>query len=126
MRIERLSWQVSDDAEAPAGGENDDRINPRPSREESRRDSEFLFQVARVSARMEPFDGDYRAAIDTIRRFAAVLAAPPGVEHVRILTLPLELSSEQTLTGAAETTSEAAVFEIRVTLRVTVAGGAEV
>ena len=126
VRIERLSWRVSDDAEAPAGGENDDRISPRPSRGEPRRDSEFLFQVARVSARMEPFDGDYRAAIDTIRRFATVLAAPPGVEHVRILTLPLELSSAQTLTGAAETASEAAVFEIRVTLRVTVAGGAEV
>ena len=126
VRIERLSWQVSDDPEARAGAEDDDRVNSRPPGEAPRRDPEFLFQVARVGARIEPFDGDYRAAIDTIRRFVAVLTAPPGVEHVRILTLPLELSSEHTLTGAAETTDEAAAFEIRVTLRVAVSGEAEV
>ena len=126
VRIESLSWAVSDDAEALAGGENDARVSPRPSGEAPPRNSEFLFQIARVGARIEPFDGDYRAAIDTVRRFAAVLAVPPGVEHVRILTLPLELSSKHTLTGAAETTSEAAAFEIRVTLRVAAPVGAEV
>ena len=67
----------------------------------------------------------YRAAIETVRRLAAVLAALPGVDHVRILTLPLELGSEHALTGAAYTTPEAAAFEMRVTLRVAVPGAAQ-
>ena len=126
VRIEGLSWRVSDDAEAPVGGEDDDHVGPRPSGGEPRREPDTLFQVARVRARIEPFDGDYRAAIDTVRRFASALAAPPGIEHVRVLTLPLELGSEHTLTGAAGTNAESADFVIRVTLRVTVPGGAEV
>ena len=125
VRIEGLSWRASDDPEAPVGKESDDRAGPRPSGAEARRDPGFLFQIARVSAHIEPFDGDYRAAIDTIRRLAAVLAALPGVDHVRILTLPLELGSEHALTGAADTTPEAAAFEIRVTLRVAVRGAAQ-
>ena len=125
VRIEGLSWRASDDPEAPVGKESDDRAGPRPSGVEPRRDPGFLFQIARVSARIEPFDGDYRAAIETVRRLAAVLAALPGVDHVRILTLPLELGSEHALTGAAYTTPEAAAFEMRVTLRVAVPGAAQ-
>ena len=125
VRIEGLSWRASDDPEAPVGKESDDRAGPRPSGVEPRRDPGFLFQIARVSARIEPFDGDYRAAIDTVRRLAAVLAALPGVDHVRILTLPLELGSEHALTGAADTTPEAAAFELRVTLRVAVPSAAQ-
>ena len=125
VRIESLSWRLTDDAEAPAGGEDDTRIVPRPRGETPRRNPEPLFQIVRISARIEPFDGDYRAAIGTVRRFAAALAAPAGVEHVRILTLPLELGSEQTLSGAAGATPEAAEFAIRVALRAAVPGGAE-
>ena len=125
VRIEGLSWRASDDPEAPVGKESDDRAGPRPSGAEPRRDPGMLFQIARVSARIEPFDGDYRAAIDTVRRLAGVLAALPGVDHVRILTLPLELGSEHALTGAADTTPEAAAFELRVTLRVAVPGAAQ-
>ena len=125
VRIEGLAWRVSDDAEAPIGAENDDRAGPRPAGEEPRNGPKALFQIALVRARIEPFDGDYRAAIDTVRRFAGALAAPPGVEHVRVLTLPLDLSPERTLTGDAETTAEVAAFEIRVALRAAVSEGAE-
>ena len=126
VRIERVSWRVSDDAEAPAGGEIDARTRTGSQDDEPLRDPGLLFQVARLGARIEPFDGDYRSAIDTVRRFAGALAALPGVEHVRIMVLPLELSSEHALSGAAGAPSEAAEFEVRIVLRVTVSGAAEV
>ena len=126
VRVENLSWRLSSGAEAPVTAEDDDRVSPRPSGGETGHDLELLFQVARVKARIEPFDGDYRAAIDTVRRFAHTLAVPSSVDHVRVLALPLELSSEHTLTGIAETTEAAAAFEIRVALRVSVPGGAKV
>ena len=126
VRIEGIAWRVSADAEASAGAEADARTGADSPGDGSLRDPELLFQVARVSARIEPFEGDYRAAIDTVRRFAGALAAPPGVEHVRILTLPLELSSEHALSGDADAPSEAAEFEVRVVRRVPVSGAAEV
>ena len=125
VRIEGLSWRTSDDPEAPVGAQGDGGTEVRPSGAETRRDPRMLFHAARFSARIEPFDGDYRGAIDTVRRLANALAAHPGVEHVRILSLPLELGSEHALTGAAGTTGEDAAFEMRVTLRADVSGGAE-
>ena len=133
VRIESLSWRVSDDVDAPAGAGNDGPgsvpapTTPLPSGEEPGSDPKALFQVVRVSARIEPFDGDYRAAIETVRHFVEALAVPPGVVHVRVLSLPLELDSGHTLTGTTETTAEAAVFQVQVSLRVgaTDADGAE-
>ena len=125
VRIEGLSWRTSHDPEAPVGAPGGERTEVRPSGDEPGRDPWLLFQAARFSARIEPFDGDYRGAIDTVRRLADALAAQPGVEHVRILSLPLELGSEHALTGAAGTTGEDAAFEMRVTMRADVSGGAE-
>ena len=125
VRIEELSWRTSDDPEASVGAQGDDRAEARPSGDETRREPRLLFHAARFGARIEPFDGDYRAAIDTVRRLADALAAHPGVEHVRILSLPLELGSEHALTGAAGTTGVDAAFEMRVTLRADTPGGAE-
>ena len=135
VRVEGVSWRAGDDPRTSADeeGEPPGRVagagaaaaghdRPRAPGEESPDGPGVLFQVARVSARIEPFDGDYRAAIGTIRRFAGALAASPGVERVRVSSLPLELSPEQTLTGDAEAVAGTAAFEIRVVLR-TVARG---
>ena len=102
-------------------------IAPRrlPAGEEPRRDPKVLFQIALVGARIEPFDGDHRAALDTIRGFAGTLAASPGVEHVEVVKFPLDLSPERTLSGDAGTPAGAAEFEIRVMLRGAAPDGAE-
>ena len=140
VRIESVSWRTSDDAEAevaagrpsrpggpdgPSGSGDpgalsragDERTGPDASGGAPRRGPDVLFHLALVSARIDPFDGDYRAAIDTIHRFADALAEPPGVEHVRILALPLDLSPHRTLAGDADTAAGAATFEIRIALR---------
>ena len=133
VRIESVSWRTSGDAEAEvaAAGRPGGRGGPGGSGESSgsgepgassragdeRAGPDTLFHLALVSARIDPFDGDYRAAIDTIHRFTDALAAPPGVEHVRILALPLDLSPHRTLAGDADAAAGAATFEIRVALR---------
>lgn len=126
VRVEGIAWRVSNDAEAPVSTETDARAGAGSPVDESSLDPSRLFQIARVSARIEPFDGDYRAAIDTVRRFADSLALPSGVEHVRILALPLELGSEHVLSGDADMSPEGAEFEVRVVRRVTVPGTQEV
>ena len=151
VRIERIAWRVSDDAEAEpevtghgrpshgggAGGavrafghpgdrnatrnaSQHDSDTPQHDSDTSRQDSKALFHIALVGARIEPFDGDFRDAIDTVRRFAAALAAIPGAEHVRVASLPLDLSSKQTLAGEVGAAAGSAAFEIRVALRATI------
>ena len=137
VRVEGVTWWAGDAPEAPAGGVDGagrvtnpddpaaDRGHASASGEEPPGGLEAMFQVARVSARIEPFHGDYRAAIDAIRRFAGALAASPGVRRVQVLSLPLELGPEQTLAGDAEAVAETAAFEIRVVSRAEVPAGAE-
>ena len=129
VRIESVSWVVSEDAEAPIHGvdpEDGAGADSHPDGGEQRRDSGHLYQLARLRARIDSFDGDYREAIDTVHRLADALATYSGVEHVRILSLPLDLSSEQTLIGDARETGSNADFEIRMALRVMGTGDAEV
>ena len=121
---------ANEDGELPgrvtgAGGAVAGHDRPPAPGEESPNSPGVPFQVAHLSARIEPFDGDYRAAIGTIRRFADALAAFPGIGRVRVSSLPLELSPEQTLTGDAEAVARTAAFEIRVVLRAAAPAAAE-
>ena len=129
VRIDRLSWRAGDGVQASAGdggsGGDGHRAAPASAGGEPRRDPGARLRIALVGARIEPFDGDHRAALDTIRGFAGTLAALPGVEHVEVVKLPLDLSPERTLSGEAGTSAGAAEFEIRVALRGAVPDGAE-
>ena len=119
---------MSEDAEAPVDGAEAEGVahaDPPRSSGKPGREPGDLFHLALVSARIESFDGDYRAAIDTVHRLADALAAYSGVEHVRVLSLPLNLSSEQALVGDAGATGASADFEIRMALRVMVPGVTE-
>ena len=129
VRLDSLSWRLGDDAQTlddGGSGEGGRRTAPASAGEEpGRLDPEALFPIALVGARIEPFDGDHRAALDTIRGFAGTLAASPDVERVEVVKLPLDLDPERTLSGEAGTPAGAAEFEIRVALRGAVSDGAE-
>lgn len=76
--------------------------------------------VGMVSGEISPFDGNYRAAVDTIRQFAERLRANPAVAQVRVVKYPLDDSSQQVLSGSTGARSErksAALFELAVQMR---------
>ena len=52
-----------------------------------------------IEGEVRPFRGDYRGAIETINRFAEVLAKHPAVAEVNVVKLPLNISSNLALTG---------------------------
>jgi hypothetical protein len=62
-------------------------------------------QVTVVSAEVVRVAQDHRAVLDQIRSFATALAANPQVEEVRVLNLPMDMTSASTLSG---TTAETA------------------
>ncbi len=76
------------------------------------------YQMADITGRVEPFDGDYRSALDLVRRFADSLRALPDVVDVKIEQLPLDIRSDSSLSGSAEETQEVqeAVFAVKVVI----------
>jgi hypothetical protein len=129
LRIEDIAWVASTDPEGRVG---DSAPARRPTLEEmlggtrARRESDTLYQLAAVKGRVQPFDGDYRAALELIGRFADRLREQPGVETVEVISLPLDIGSERRLLGdaGADMSQSTAGFELRVVLRVGGAGAA--
>jgi hypothetical protein len=79
-----------------------------------------LRQVGLIVGDVRLSSGDYRTAVATIREFAEQLRKNPSVADVKILKLPLDENSRQTLSGSTSTRAEqqaSAQFEIAVTLR---------
>ena len=56
-------------------------------------------QSGLVEGEVRPFSGDYRAANESIARFAAALSQQPGVAEVRVVKAPLNVSPSLTLSG---------------------------
>ncbi|MEO7727749.1 MAG: hypothetical protein ABIS45_10895, partial [Burkholderiales bacterium] len=56
-------------------------------------------ESALVEGEVRPFRGDYRAAIESINRFAETLAQQPNVAEVKVAKLPLNISPGLTLSG---------------------------
>jgi len=79
-----------------------------------------LREVGLIVGEIQPFNGDYRTAVATIRDFADRLRKNPAVADVKIIKLPLDENSRQTLSGSTSTRTEQqtrAQFEINLTLR---------
>ena len=70
-------------------------------------------QSLRLEARIEPFAGDYRAAILRVRAFARALRALAPVRAVEIEALPLDLSPEAVLQGSGGGPAGAAPFALK-------------
>lgn len=62
------------------------------------------FQVAIIDAEIQPFSGDYRAALEEMRRLESALKALPRAE-VSVVAQPVDLGSNLTLSGRGGATN---------------------
>lgn len=91
--LQEISWHYNmDRAEAAApptvrGGK------PAPS------ESDGYRQSGTLSGEIRPFQGDYRAAIESVNRMAERLARDPAVAEVKVTKLPLNVNPELALAG---------------------------
>jgi len=79
-----------------------------------------LHQAGLISGEVTLVNGDYRTAVATVRDFADRLRKNPAIAEVKVIKLPLDENSRQTLTGTTATRAEqqtVAQFEVAVTLR---------
>jgi hypothetical protein len=122
VQVDRVTWKTSADPNASVGGHKTVAtpltlalavVAPAPAP-----GSASLYQLAYLKARIAPFDGDYRRALDLVNDFAESIRQLPGVNHVQILSLPLDVASDRTLSGDAiqHATTTDANFEVRIAL----------
>lgn len=144
IRLDGLSWMLADEpATAFAGGPNHagvtaatvksgapDRADVTATTAESgapdRTDltaataasgaARSLYQVAVVKARIEPFGGNVREAMETVKRFAEDLLGREAVYDVVILALPLDISSDADLQGNTQSVRQRAEFTLKLVL----------
>lgn len=74
------------------------------------------YQIADFKGNISNFDGNYRAAIEMINRFADTLRATTSVHDVSIVTLPIDVSSDASLRGTSNTGPGEAKFSIRLVM----------
>ncbi len=118
FRLDRLDWLASADPERPLGREAGGGEGGGPDAGGA---GEFdYYHVAVLEGHLEPFDGDYRRALEAVNGFAETLRGAANVHRVRILRLPLDVSSSARLEGSAdgERRRAEAAFAVRLVVGV--------
>jgi hypothetical protein len=118
IRLKSLGWKYSNRDYDTAGGARkaDAPGAGAPGTPTGRRQSAF------VDAEIQPFNGDYRTALDTIEAFAETLRKDPSIDAVKVVALPLNVSPGTALSGStAESVSRAtnAPFRLNVVFKPT-------
>ena len=127
IQLTRLRWVLSNDANmkddegsaaaTPVGGQDAQAINTG--------DLLTLLEIGFINAEIQDFTGDYRAAINSVTRFVALLKSNPAVEQVVVLQEPVNVSSFANLQGSTNEESSTerlpAVFKLRLVLKPMVA-----
>lgn len=126
IQLVRLRWVLSNDAafkddEASATPSNSSETEPVAVAN----DPLTLLEIGFINAEIKDFSGDYRAAINSVSKFIALLKANPAVAQVIVLQEPVNVSSFANLQGSTADESAAerppAMFKLKVVLKPVVA-----
>ena len=115
IQLSSIAWRIADDPDATYAADKDDARLP-VAMDVSGTDSSGS-QVALLKGRVEPFNGNYREAMDAINRFADDLRGQQAMHDVAISSLPLELSSGAHLQGNTQSLQRRADFTLKVVLQ---------
>ena len=129
IQLARLRWVLSNEANfkddeattaAPVAGQE--------VQQSAVSDALTLLEIGFVNAEIKDFNGDYRAAINSVSHFISLLKANPAVAQVIMLQEPVNVSSFANLQGSTEdentTERPPAVFKLKLVLKPVIAAEA--
>ena len=112
IKLDDMTWSFSMD---PNKG-NEAKENETPSLAITEENETKYYQISNFNAHIDPFNGDYRNAIAMVNDFAETLRQNEAAYSVTIESFPLDISSEATLQGNAQTTTKKALFSLRTVI----------
>ena len=103
VRIESIDWGAGPDAGPPVSRPGADPVHAAkpPAGDGALQSGRFLHQFAEIHGRIEPFDGNFRHALEQVGALADSLRSLPGSAGVEVLSLPLDITSGASLRGDA-------------------------
>ena len=114
ITMRNFGWKYAD-AEIDASGDRKSTPDTPASAARGGRKQSGL-----IEGEVRPFNGDYRAAIEAINRFAATLSQQPQVAEIKVVKLPLNINPGLTLSGntaESHAQTELAEFKLIVVLK---------
>lgn len=121
IKLDSLEWFSSVDPDAKSGkkaaAETDRKSGKRRDRQEDSSGGKD-YQIGIVQAHIEPFNGNYRGAIDMVNQFAEKLRKGESVYDISIVSFPLDISSEANLQGSTSRVEKEAKFTLRAVIGV--------
>lgn len=122
IKLDDLDWVFSVDPNKglASSATNSTEINNSVLPVESAIDAPQIkyYEISNINAHIESFDGNYREAIAMVNSFAETLNSFDSAYDVRVQSFPLDISSEATLQGDAESVGKAALFSLRAVIGV--------
>jgi hypothetical protein len=121
IKLDNFQWVASIDPNINLGVKRTtpvqaNRTNIGHSRVSTANTGYDYYQIALINGHLDPFDGDYREAIDQINKFVDTLRSRDSIHDVSIVSLPLDVSSDASLQGSTNTASKEANFAVRIVL----------
>lgn len=119
VQLDDLQWIASFNPDAEVGKEGRAAAGAAQARNPKAvagKPAYKLYQIALLSGRLDPFDGNFRNAITTINNFAESLRGMKAVYDVRIISMPLDVSSSAHLQGNVESQQKEARFALKLVL----------
>jgi hypothetical protein len=123
IQIDRLHWLQTNDVDL----KDDDKTLVRVPTDKSGQASVFvpdptvLYEVGFINGQIKMFNGDYRAALESVNHLAELLKTDSNVENVEILQAPVNVSSFSALQGSTNDEKAslqlAALFKLRLILK---------
>ena len=117
--LSQLKWKLSDQPTGPEDTALSRQPLPSGPAPQNTKPGE-KWQIGYIEGEINPFNGDYRAAINEIQALADRMEQDAAVESVTILQLPLDINSSSALSGTTlekESPVTNAKFKLKLLLK---------
>lgn len=119
--VNRLNWLLSNESEPKDSAGAQGAASVAAGTTAFSADPALLYPVVFLDGEVRPFNGDYRAALESVHRLAERLRADDGVAQVVIMQAPVNVSSYSSLQGSTAdertTQTQPALFKLRIIFR---------
>lgn len=128
IQLDRMRWVLSSDLKMKDEDKLLPVVNPQAAEvanETTGPQTNALIELGFINAEISSFNGDYRAALNSVNKFVANLRADSNVEVVEVIQAPVNVSSYVGLQGSTtdeqSTQRQPALFKLKVIFKPLVA-----